>query len=67
MQELTEGIIEARMFARLIFIYDRKGIKGIKEKIENDYKVTLSDLELRKNFEDEYKKYLDWKEKVSEK
>ena len=66
MQELTEGIIEARMFAILIFIYDRKGIKGIREKIENDYKVTLSDSELRKNFEDEYKKYLDWKEKVSE-
>ena len=67
MQELTEGIIEARMFAILIFIYDRKGIKGIREKIENDYKVTLSDSELRKNFEDEYKKYLDWKEKVGEK
>lgn len=54
------------MFAILIFIYDRKGIKGIRGKIENDYKVTLSDSELRKNFEDEYKKYLDWKEKVSE-
>ena len=53
------------MFARLIFIYDGKGIKGIREKIENDYNVTLSDSELRKNFEYEYKKYLDWKEKGS--
>jgi hypothetical protein len=67
MNEIRRGIIEARMFARLIFIYDGKGIKGIRGKIEKDYKVTLSDSELRKNFEDEYKKYLDWKEKVSEK
>lgn len=67
MEEIRNGIIEARMFARLILIYHRKGVKDIRGQIESDYKVTLSDSELRKNFEDEYKKYLDWKGKVSEK
>lgn len=67
MKELTKGIIEARMFGRLIFIYHRKGIKNIRSRIETDYKVTLSDSELRAIFEDEYKKYVDWKEKISRK
>lgn len=66
MEEITKGIIEARMFARLILIYHRKGIKNIREQIETDYKVTLGDPVLRSNFESEYRKYESWKNRSSQ-
>jgi hypothetical protein len=66
MEEIRNGIIEARMFARLIMIYHRKGVKDIRRQIESDYKVTLSDPVLRSNFEGEYRKYEAWKSRVSQ-
>lgn len=66
MEEIRNGIIEARMFARLILMYHRKGIYDVRAKIESDYKVTLSDPVLRSNFESEYRKYESWKNRSSQ-
>jgi hypothetical protein len=66
MEEIRNGIIEARMFARLILIYHRKEVDDVRAKIESDYKVTLGDPVLRKNFEEEYRKYEAWKIRVSQ-
>lgn len=67
MQQIRAEIIQSRVFARLIFIDHNNGITNIRGQIENEYSETLSDPELRKNFEEEYKKYVDWKEKISRK
>lgn len=61
MEEIEQGIIEERMFAKLIFSLHKDGVSNIKEEIETNYSTTLQRRKLRQDFEENYRKYEQWK------
>ena len=60
-EEIEQGIIEERMFARLIFRMHKEGVSDIRQEIETNYSTTLQRTRLRQDFEENYQKYEQWK------